>query len=82
MVTTMTASVGGGAPLPRKAVKSAKLVKEQKLTLAEQYLAGDDDAKLAIIKRWGRGRVRRSLLEFARNQHELEYRAMRERENI
>lgn len=81
-MTAMAAQSGGGASLPRRATKSAKLQSEQKLTLAKQYLDGDDDAKQALIRKWGRGRVRRALLEFAKHEHDLEFQALRAREMI
>lgn len=82
-MSTMAATSGGsGAALPRRNNGKTKLVRDQKLTLAEQYLEADEQGKNQLIRKWGRGRVRRSLLEFAKHEHELEYKALREREDI
>lgn len=81
-MSAMAVNLGGeAAPLPKRN-NGTNLKKGQKLTLAEQYLDGDDRAKQALINKWGRGRVRRSLLEFARHEHDREYRALRERDEI
>lgn len=72
---------GNGVSLPRRAA-NAKLNGEQKVTLGESYLSANDEGRAALIRKWGRGRIRRSLLELARVEHEREYQARRLRDDI
>lgn len=74
-------ALNGNTSLPRPTT-SKPLAPEQKWALAETYLDGDELARRRLLDKWGKGRVRRSLLEFSHHLHELEYTALRMREDI
>lgn len=80
-MTTMATSTGM-VRLPRSTDRTTKLTREQRLELAGRFLEADDKVRDSLISRWGKGRIRRSLLEFARHEHELEYKALRMREEV
>lgn len=66
--------------MPRTGVVSLK--KEDRINLGAVYFQSDDAARSRLIAKWGKGRMRRALREFASHEIEASFEALKMREEI
>lgn len=72
----------GDIKQPRKRPVNKSLSKEERQNLGALYYHGSDTERAALVRKWGKGRVRRSLKEFASAEIDASFQALRMRDSI
>lgn len=73
--------MAGELRAPRKR-PSSTLSKEERLNLAALYYHGSEPDRAALVNKWGKGRMRRCLKEFASAEIDASIQALRMRDLI